>query len=83
MNRREFLEAIAVAAAAGLPVGSVSAQGAAAGASFYDGVKPFGIETASRRESELAQPSYPIRPSTGELAVAYSFRGIRPARCAR
>ena len=42
MNRREFLEAIAVAAAAGLPVGSVSAQGAAAGASFYDGVKPFG-----------------------------------------
>ena len=40
MNRREFLEAIAVAAAAGLPVGSVSAQGAAA--SFYDGVTPFG-----------------------------------------
>ena len=40
MNRREFLEAIAVAAAAGLPVGSVSAQGAAA--SFYDGVKPVG-----------------------------------------
>ncbi len=43
MNRREFLEAIAVAAAAGLPVGSVSAQGAAADASFYDGaLKPFG-----------------------------------------
>ena len=40
MNRREFLEAIAVAAAAGLPVGSVSAQGAAA--AFYDGVTPFG-----------------------------------------
>ncbi|MEO8507793.1 MAG: thiosulfohydrolase SoxB [Betaproteobacteria bacterium] len=43
MNRREFLEAIAVAAAAGLPVGSVSAQGGAADASFYDrAVKPFG-----------------------------------------
>ena len=43
MNRREFLQAVAAAAAAGLPVSSVSAQGAAAGPAFYaDAVKPFG-----------------------------------------
>ncbi len=43
MNRREFLEAIAVAAAAGLPVAGASAQGVDAGAAFYEqGVKPFG-----------------------------------------
>jgi sulfur-oxidizing protein SoxB len=40
MNRREFLQAIAAAAAAGLPVADA---GAAEGdGSFYDAVKPFG-----------------------------------------
>lgn len=42
MHRREFLQAIAVAAAAGLPVGSASAQDLSSGASFYAGVRPFG-----------------------------------------
>ena len=42
MNRREFLHAIAAAAAAGLPVDSRAALDLSAGAAFYDGVEPFG-----------------------------------------
>jgi len=42
MNRREFLQGIAAAAAAGLPVASAHAQQGKADASFYDGVAPFG-----------------------------------------
>jgi sulfur-oxidizing protein SoxB len=42
MNRREFLQGIAAAAAAGLPVASADALELKAGASFYDGVTPFG-----------------------------------------
>ena len=42
MNRREFLEAIAAAAVAGLPVASATALDLAEGAAFYDSVKPFG-----------------------------------------
>ncbi len=42
MNRREFLHAIAAAAAAGLPVTDARALDLSAGAKFYDGVAPFG-----------------------------------------
>ena len=42
MTRREFLEAIAAAAVAGLPVASTAALDLAEGAAFYDSVKPFG-----------------------------------------
>ena len=43
MNRREFLEGLAVAALAGLPVARVTAQDLAQGARFYDSaIKPFG-----------------------------------------
>jgi len=42
MTRREFLQAMAAAAAAGLPVTRVLSQDLAAGAAFYDVVKPFG-----------------------------------------
>jgi S-sulfosulfanyl-L-cysteine sulfohydrolase len=43
MNRREFLEGLAVAALAGLPVARATAQDLAKGASFYDSaIKPFG-----------------------------------------
>ena len=43
MNRRDFLHAVAAAAAAGLPVSSVSAQGTSAAGAFYEAaVKPFG-----------------------------------------
>jgi sulfur-oxidizing protein SoxB len=42
MNRREFLHAVAAAAAAGLPVDSRAALDLSAGASFYDPVVPFG-----------------------------------------
>ena len=42
MNRREFLHAVAAAAAAGLPVDSRAALDLSAGAAFYDGVEPFG-----------------------------------------
>ena len=43
MNRREILAAIAVAAAAGLPVGRATGQGGAASASLYDPLlRPFG-----------------------------------------
>jgi sulfur-oxidizing protein SoxB len=43
MNRREFLEGLAVAALAGLPVTRAAGQDLASGASFYDGaIKPFG-----------------------------------------
>ena len=42
MNRREFLHAVAVAAAAGLPVDSRAALDLSAGASFYDGIERFG-----------------------------------------
>ena len=43
MNRREFLQALAAASAAGLPVASASAQDLTAGASFYDSAaRPFG-----------------------------------------
>ncbi|MCC7327469.1 MAG: thiosulfohydrolase SoxB [Burkholderiales bacterium] len=43
MNRREFLQAVAAAAATGLPVVGACAQGSAAAARFYDSaVKPFG-----------------------------------------
>ncbi len=42
MNRREFLQALAAAAAAGLPLDAPAALDASAGASFYDGVERFG-----------------------------------------
>jgi len=43
MNRREFLEGLAVAALAGLPVARAAGQGLEKGASFYDAaIKPFG-----------------------------------------
>ena len=42
MNRREFLHAIAAAAAAGLPVDAKAALDLSAGAAFYDGVERFG-----------------------------------------
>ena len=40
MNRREFLETLAAAAAAGLPLARAHAQGGAAGAAFYDAALP-------------------------------------------
>ncbi len=42
MNRRDFLQAIAAAAAAGLPVDARAALDLAAGARFYDGIERFG-----------------------------------------
>lgn len=42
MNRREFLQGIAAAAAAGLPVADVAAAQSRGDASFYAGVTPFG-----------------------------------------
>ncbi len=42
MNRREFLHAVAAAAAAGLPVDASAALDLSAGAGFYDGVERFG-----------------------------------------
>jgi S-sulfosulfanyl-L-cysteine sulfohydrolase len=42
MNRREFLQAVAAASAAGLPVDSGAALDLSAGASFYGGVERFG-----------------------------------------
>ena len=42
MRRREFLQAIAAAAAAGLPVASEAALDLKAGAKFYSGLAPFG-----------------------------------------
>ena len=42
MNRREFLQIVAAAAAAGLPLDARSALDLAAGASFYDSIERFG-----------------------------------------
>lgn len=42
MRRREFLQALAAAAVAGLPVERALSQDLTAGAAFYDAVKPFG-----------------------------------------
>jgi len=42
MNRREFLQGIAAAAAAGLPVADADAAARRADAGFYTGVTPFG-----------------------------------------
>jgi len=42
VNRREFLHAVAAAAAAGLPVTDARALDLSAGSTFYDGVAPFG-----------------------------------------
>ncbi len=42
MNRREFLHAVAAAAAAGLPIDSRAALDLSSGARFYDAVQPFG-----------------------------------------
>jgi sulfur-oxidizing protein SoxB len=42
MNRREFLQAVAAASVAGLPVDSRAALDLSAGASFYDGIERFG-----------------------------------------
>jgi sulfur-oxidizing protein SoxB len=42
MNRREFLHAIAAAAAAGLPLSDARALDLSAGSAFYDGIAPFG-----------------------------------------
>ncbi len=42
MNRREFLHAVAAAAAAGLPVDARAALDLSAGARFYDGIERFG-----------------------------------------
>src|SRR5262245_422352 len=42
MNRREFLHAVAAAAAAGLPLDAPAALDLSAGARFYDGIERFG-----------------------------------------
>ena len=42
MNRREFIQAVATASVAGLPVDSRAALDLSAGASFYDGIERFG-----------------------------------------
>ncbi|CAG0948200.1 sulfur-oxidizing protein SoxB [Burkholderiales bacterium] len=42
MNRREFLQVVAAAAAAGLPLDARSALDLSAGASFYDSIERFG-----------------------------------------
>ena len=42
MNRREFLEGLALAAAAGLPVADARALSRSGGASLYDAAPPFG-----------------------------------------
>ncbi len=42
MNRRDFLQVLAAAAAAGLPLDARSALDLAAGASFYDSIERFG-----------------------------------------
>src|SRR5665213_27604 len=42
MRRRDFLQALAAAAAAGLPVASAAALDGSAGARFYDAAVPFG-----------------------------------------
>ena len=42
MNRRDFLQAIAAAAAAGLPIDASAALDLTAGAKFYDTLTPFG-----------------------------------------
>ena len=42
MNRRDFLQIVAAAAAAGLPVDARAALDLAAGASFYDSIERFG-----------------------------------------
>ena len=42
MNRRDFLQIVAAAAAAGLPLDARSALDLAAGASFYDSIERFG-----------------------------------------
>jgi sulfur-oxidizing protein SoxB len=42
MQRREFLQALAAASAAGLPLQRALAQDLAGGAAFYDSVRPFG-----------------------------------------
>jgi S-sulfosulfanyl-L-cysteine sulfohydrolase len=42
VNRREFLQGVAAAAAAGLPVASARSLDSSAAANFYDGVAPFG-----------------------------------------
>ena len=42
MNRRDFLQAIAAAAAAGLPVGAAASLELTAGPKFYDRLTPFG-----------------------------------------
>jgi sulfur-oxidizing protein SoxB len=42
MNRREFLQVVAAAAAAGLPVTSRAALDTSAGDKFYDAITPFG-----------------------------------------
>ncbi len=42
MNRRDFLQVVAAAAAAGLPVDARPALDLASGASFYDGIERFG-----------------------------------------
>ncbi len=42
MNRREFLQGVAAAAAAGLPIASAAALDLKAGDAFYDGITPFG-----------------------------------------
>ncbi|MEJ7668722.1 MAG: thiosulfohydrolase SoxB [Casimicrobiaceae bacterium] len=42
MNRRDFLQAIAAAATAGLPVGTAASLELSAGAKFYDALTPIG-----------------------------------------
>ena len=42
VNRRDFLQAIAAAAAAGLPIDASAALDLTAGAKFYDTLTPFG-----------------------------------------
>ena len=42
MNRREFLEAVAAAAVAGLDIADARALERADGADFYDAIAPFG-----------------------------------------
>jgi len=63
LKRREFLQAIAAAAAAGLPV--ARAQDLASGAAFYDAIKPFGNVSLLHFTDCHAQllPSYYREPS--------------------
>ena len=78
MDRREFLHAVAAAAAAGLPVADANALDLSAGTRFYDGIAPFGNVSLLHFTDCHAQllPMYYREPSVN-LGVA-SARGQPP-----